>query len=97
MINPRLQRYVRRLTPEQDYLVREFVEYYADGGLRRRDLLERVLHIAGSTAAVLVVLHELADQVVLLRGEPADVALQPGVDHGSGSSLTAVRPPRAAL
>jgi len=51
VINPRLQRYVGRLTPEQDYLVREFVEYYEDGGLRRRDLLERVLHIAGSTAA----------------------------------------------
>ena len=51
MINPKLHQYVDRLTPDQDYLVREFVEYYEDGGLRRRDLLERVLHIAGSASA----------------------------------------------
>ena len=51
MINPKLHQYVDRLTPDQDYLVREFVEYYEDGGRRRRDLLERVLHIAGSASA----------------------------------------------
>jgi len=28
MINPRLRRYVERLTPSQEYLVSEFVENY---------------------------------------------------------------------
>jgi carboxymethylenebutenolidase len=51
MINPELQRYVRRLNPAQHYLVTEFVENYEDGVLRRRDLLERVLRITGSAAA----------------------------------------------
>jgi len=51
MINPRLRRYVERLTASQEYLVSEFVENYEDGLMRRRDLLERVLRITGSTAA----------------------------------------------
>ncbi|MBI3973762.1 MAG: dienelactone hydrolase family protein [Chloroflexi bacterium] len=51
MINPRLHRYVDRLNPTQDYLVREFVDNYEDGMMPRRDLLERVFRITGSTAA----------------------------------------------
>jgi carboxymethylenebutenolidase len=51
MIDPKLQRYVRQLNPTQHYLVSEFVENYEDGLLRRRDLLERVLHITGTAAA----------------------------------------------
>ena len=51
MINPKLRRYVERLNHSQEYLVSEFVENYEDGLMRRRDLLERVLHITGSAAA----------------------------------------------
>jgi carboxymethylenebutenolidase len=38
-----------RLDVTQDYLVREFVDNYEDGVMRRQDLLERVLRITGST------------------------------------------------
>ena len=51
MLNSRLHRYVARLNPAQDYLIREFVDNYEDGVMSRRDLLERVLRITGSTAA----------------------------------------------
>ena len=51
VINPRLHRYVDRLNPQQHYLVTEFVDCYEERILRRRDLLERVLHITGSAAA----------------------------------------------
>ena len=51
MINPKLHRYVTKLTTEQDYLVREFVDNYEDGVMSRRDLLERVFRMTGSTAA----------------------------------------------
>jgi carboxymethylenebutenolidase len=51
VINPKLHRYVERLGPQQHDLVTEFVEYYEERQLRRRDLLERVLHITGSAAA----------------------------------------------
>ena len=53
--------------------------------------------VAAPQAAVFVGLHELADQVVLVRGEPVDVLVQLGVDHVSGSSLTVMQPPRDAL
>jgi carboxymethylenebutenolidase len=51
VINPKLHRYVKDLTPEKSYLVGEFVENYEDGFMRRRDLLERVYRITGSVAA----------------------------------------------
>lgn len=51
MISPRLRRYLSRLDPMQDYLVREFVDNYEDGVMSRRDMLERVFRITGSTAA----------------------------------------------
>ena len=51
MINPKLHRYVSKLTPDQDYLIREFVDYYEDGVMSRRDLMERVFRMMGSTAA----------------------------------------------
>ena len=51
MINPKLHRYVERLNHQQHYLVTEFIDGYEEGALRRRDLLERVLHITGSAAA----------------------------------------------
>jgi len=51
VINPKLHRYVERLNSQQHYLVTEFVDCYEDRVLRRRDLLERVLHITGSAAA----------------------------------------------
>ena len=51
MTNPKLHRYIKQLNPQQHYLVTEFVDNYEDGMLRRRDLLERVLHITGSAAA----------------------------------------------
>ena len=51
MINPKLHRYVEKLDSQQSYLITEFVDNYEDGAMRRRDLLERVLHITGSAAA----------------------------------------------
>lgn len=55
-MNVRLQSYLARLDSTQDYLVREFVENYEDGVLGRRDMLERVFRITGSTAAAAGVL-----------------------------------------
>jgi carboxymethylenebutenolidase len=43
----------------QRYLVYEFVEDYRDGLMSRRDLLSRVVHIAGGTAAGLALLAAL--------------------------------------
>jgi carboxymethylenebutenolidase len=51
VINPKLHKYVARLDPTQDYLIREFVDNYEDGAMSRRDMLERVFRITGSTAA----------------------------------------------
>lgn len=48
-----------QLNPMQRYLVHEFVEDYEDGLLSRRDMLSRVLHITGSTAAAAAVLTSL--------------------------------------
>lgn len=59
MINPKLHRYVERLNSQQQYLVTEFVDNYEEGVMRRRDLLERVLHITGSTAAAAATLLSL--------------------------------------
>lgn len=47
---------IDRLNPMQRYLVHEFVEDYQDGIMSRRDLLSRVGHIAGGTAAALALL-----------------------------------------
>lgn len=58
-MNPRLKRYLGRLDVPQDYLVREFVEHYEEGDLSRRDLLERVFRITGSSAATAGVLLSL--------------------------------------
>src|SRR5205814_2436795 len=51
MIKPRLHRHVDGLDPVQDYLIREFVDSYEEGVMSRRDLLERVFRMMGSTAA----------------------------------------------
>lgn len=48
-----------KLNPMQRYLVYEFVEDYQDGLMSRRDLLSRVVHIAGGTAAGLALLAAL--------------------------------------
>jgi hypothetical protein len=50
---------LERLNPMQQYLVHEFVEDYEDGLLSRRDMISRVLHITGSTAAAATVLTAL--------------------------------------
>jgi carboxymethylenebutenolidase len=56
VINPRLHRYLERLDPTQDYLIREFVDNYEDGAMPRRDLVERVYRMLGNTAAAAGVL-----------------------------------------
>jgi carboxymethylenebutenolidase len=50
------QKHLARLDNTQDYLIREFVDNYEDGVMSRRDLLERVRRITGSTAAAAGVL-----------------------------------------
>lgn len=50
---------LNRLNDMQRYLVHEFVEDYQDGLMSRRDLLARVGHIAGGTAAGLALLAAL--------------------------------------
>ncbi len=50
---------LENLNPMQRYLVHEFVEDYQDGLMSRRDLLSRVVHIAGGTAAGLALLAAL--------------------------------------
>lgn len=47
------------LNPMQNYLVHEFVEDYEDGLMPRRDLIGRVLKIAGSAAAAASILTAL--------------------------------------
>jgi carboxymethylenebutenolidase len=63
VIDPRLhrklQRYVQQLDVNKDYLIREFVDNYEDGVMGRRDLLERVFRMTGSTAAAAGVLLSL--------------------------------------
>lgn len=56
MLNPKLHPYLGRLDYTQDYLVREFVDNYEDGVMGRRDMLERVFRITGSTAVAAGVL-----------------------------------------
>lgn len=56
MIHPKLHRYVAGLTHYQDYLIREFVDNYEDGVMSRRDLMERVFRMLGTTAATAGVL-----------------------------------------
>jgi carboxymethylenebutenolidase len=56
VINPKLQRHADRLSGGQRYIIHEFVEDYREGALSRRDLLERVFRITGSTAATAGVL-----------------------------------------
>ena len=51
MINPKLHRYVERMNPGQHYLAAEFVDYYQDGVMSRRDMVERIYRITGSAAA----------------------------------------------
>lgn len=49
-MRPKTDTYLNRLTPTEDYLVREFVDNYEDGVMSRRDMLERVFRITGSMA-----------------------------------------------
>ncbi|MDQ3699768.1 MAG: dienelactone hydrolase family protein [Chloroflexota bacterium] len=49
-MRPKTATYLNRLSPTEDYLVREFVDNYEDGVMSRRDMLERVFRITGSTA-----------------------------------------------
>jgi carboxymethylenebutenolidase len=56
VINPKLERYAAGLSGGQRYIIDEFVDDYEMGALPRRDLLERVLRITGSTAAAAAVL-----------------------------------------
>src|SRR5947208_3258941 len=45
-----------RLNDLQQYVVEEFVEHYREGTLSRRDLIRRVLPVAGGVAATATVL-----------------------------------------
>jgi hypothetical protein len=45
VINPKLHKYVDRLSPTAHYRVSEFVDNCGEGVLRRRDLLERAPHL----------------------------------------------------
>jgi carboxymethylenebutenolidase len=58
-MRPESDKYLNRLSPTEDYLVREFVDNYEDGVMSRRDMLERVFRITGSTAATAGVLLSL--------------------------------------
>jgi len=63
-----------RLNPMQRYLVHEFVEDYQDGLMSRRDLLSRVGHTAGGTAAALALLGALgvsAEEIYAQEATPA--------------------------
>ncbi len=65
------------LNPMQRYLVHEFVEDYQDGLMSRRDLLSRVAHIAGGTAAGLALLAALgvsAEEIYAQEATPASQA-----------------------
>ncbi|MGH2351959.1 MAG: hypothetical protein ACRDJN_10150, partial [Chloroflexota bacterium] len=55
-MSPELNKYLARLDRTQDYLVREFVDNYEDGVMSRRDMMERVFRITGSTATTAAVL-----------------------------------------
>jgi carboxymethylenebutenolidase len=55
-MRPEADKYLKRLGPTEDYLVREFVDNYEDGVMSRRDMLERIFRITGSTAATAGVL-----------------------------------------
>lgn len=50
-MRPNTDTHLTRLNPTEDYLVREFVDNYEDGVMSRRDMLERIFRITGSTAA----------------------------------------------
>ena len=45
---------MKQLNDLETYLVHEFVEVYQDGLLSRRDLMRRVLHIAGGVGATVL-------------------------------------------
>lgn len=50
---------MRKLEPFERYLIREFVEDYEDGLLSRRDMIRRVLLIAGGVATTATILTQL--------------------------------------
>jgi carboxymethylenebutenolidase len=55
-MRPDYSKHLQNLSPAADYLVREFVDNYEDGVMSRRDMLERIFRITGSTAATAGVL-----------------------------------------
>ena len=71
---------LENLNPMQRYLVHEFVEDYRDGLMSRRDLLSRVVHIAGGVAAGLALLAALgvsAEEIYAQESTPAPQQLRP--------------------
>ncbi len=65
---------LENLNPMQRYLVHEFVEDYRDGLMSRRDLLSRVVHIAGGVTAGLALLAALgisAEEIYAQETTPA--------------------------
>jgi carboxymethylenebutenolidase len=58
-MRPEAGTHLARLSPTEDYLVREFVDNYEDGAMSRRDMLERIFRITGSVAATAGLLLEL--------------------------------------
>ncbi|HVG96355.1 MAG TPA: dienelactone hydrolase family protein [Chloroflexota bacterium] len=58
-MRPEPEKHLKRLSPTEDYLIREFVDNYEDGAMSRRDMLERIFRITGSTAATAGLLLEL--------------------------------------
>jgi len=72
---PEREKYLEGLSSTEDYLIREFVDNYEDGSMSRRDMLERIFRITGSTAATAGVL--LALGVKPVASDPlASVAFQ---------------------
>jgi carboxymethylenebutenolidase len=61
-MRPEGEKYLKRLNPTEDYLIREFVDNYVDGVMSRRDMLERIFRITGSTAATAGILLALGVQ-----------------------------------
>jgi carboxymethylenebutenolidase len=87
VINPRLHRYLDRLNRSQDYLIREFVDNYEDGVMGRRDLVERVFRITGSTAAAAATLLSLGVRPAM--ADPlASADFQPPAQTGPNSPLS---------
>ena len=84
------------LNDMQRYLVHEFVEDYQDGLLSRRDLMVRVGHIAGGTAAAAAILarfgvptHEAGAQEASPTPAPAEPRSPLSVAEGDPAVTTA--------